>query len=114
MKTITAKLPHGWFKGKYKETDIIDTIETSIGRWDIVIIELEEPNNLIERERKVLIKDNTKMGYQVGEDGDGIDLGLNRSNHRGTVKKGISHTIKAECDAGVLEIEQSDSDRRNR
>lgn len=54
------------------------------------------------------------MGYQVGEDGDGIDLGLNRSNHRGTVKKGISHTIKAECDAGVLEIEQSDSDRRNR
>lgn len=51
MKTITAKLPHGWFKGKYKETDIIDTIETSIGRWDIVIIELDESNKIIERER---------------------------------------------------------------
>lgn len=72
MKTITAKLPHGWFKGKYKETDIIDTIETSIGRWDIVIIELEEPNKIIEREREREILTN-KMD-QIDEDGDGIGV----------------------------------------
>lgn len=49
MKTITAKLPHGWFKGKIKETDIIDTIIGSVARWDIVIV---ETNEIIERERE--------------------------------------------------------------
>lgn len=46
------------------------------------------------------------MGYTMASDGDGIDLGLNRKNHRGTVKHGISHTIKTECDCGVIEIGQ--------
>lgn len=46
------------------------------------------------------------MGYTMASDGDGIDLGLHRKNHRGTVKHGISHTIKTECDAGVIEIER--------
>ena len=48
MKPTVAKLPHGWFKGYMKQTDVIDTIESSIGRWDIVIV---EPNGTIERER---------------------------------------------------------------
>lgn len=56
-----------------------------------------------ERER-VPIKDSTKKGYSWAYDGDGIDLGLNRANHRGTVKHGISHTIKTEIDCGVIEI----------
>lgn len=51
MKTMTAKLPHGWFGGYMKETDIIDTIESSIGRWDIVIV---ETNKITEREREFL------------------------------------------------------------
>lgn len=46
------------------------------------------------------------MGYTMASDGDGIDLGLSRANHRGTVKHGISHTIKTECDCGVIEIER--------
>lgn len=46
------------------------------------------------------------MGYTMASDGDGIDLGLHRANHRGTVKHGISHTIKTECDCGVIEIER--------
>lgn len=41
-------------------------------------------------------------------DGDGIDLGLMRKNHRGTMKSGISHTIKTECDCGVIEIGNAD------
>ena len=45
------------------------------------------------------------MGFAWASDGDGIDLGLvNRKNHRGVVKKGICHTIKTECDCGVIEI----------
>lgn len=45
------------------------------------------------------------MGYTMASDGDGIDLGLHRANHRGTVKHQISHTIKTEIDCGVIEIE---------
>ena len=58
-----------------------------------------------ERERCVLIKNNSKKGYLIAYDGDGIDLGVGRANHRGSVKHGISHTIKTECDCGVVEIE---------
>ena len=54
-----------------------------------------------ERER-VLIKNDRNVVEAF--DGDGIDLGLNRGNHRGTVKHGLSHTIKTECDCGVIEI----------
>ena len=109
MKTIIAKLPHGWFPGKMKETDIIDTIESSIGRWDVVIVELADTNEITQREReRVLIKNNSAdKEYIEAYDGDGIDLGLNRANHRGTVKHGISHTIKTECDCGVIEIGNS-------
>lgn len=60
-------------------------------------------NKIIERER-VPIKSNTKAGYTMACDGDGIDLGLNRANHRGTVKHQISHTIKTEIDCGVIEV----------
>ena len=102
MKPTVAKLPHGWCKGYMKQTDVIDTIESSIGRWDIVIV---EPNGTIEREREIPIKNRTKKGYLMASDGDGIDLGLHRKNHRGTVKHGVSHTIKTEIDCGVIEIE---------
>lgn len=57
--------------------------------------------------QRVPIKDNTKLGFSWAYDGDGIDLGLNRKNHRGTVKRQISHTIKANMDAGVMEIEEA-------
>ena len=63
-------------------------------------------SNLITQRERVLIKNNSKLGYTWAEDGDGIDLGLHRKNHRGTVKHGISHTIKTECDCGVIEIER--------
>lgn len=100
-----AKLPHGWYKGKLIETDIIDTIESSIGRYDIALVELANDNEITQRER-VPIVDHTKSGYTMASDGDGIDLGLHRKNHRGTVKHGISHTIKTECDCGVILIER--------
>ena len=56
MKTLIAKLPHGWYKGKLKETDVIDTIESSIGRYDIAIVELAEDNEITQREREYLSK----------------------------------------------------------
>ena len=50
-KIMVIKLPHGWFRGKLTEADIIDTIESSIGRYDIALLELGDDNKIIERER---------------------------------------------------------------
>ena len=50
------------------------------------------------------IRNATKKGYLMAKDGDGIDISTRPKNHRGTVQKGISQTIKTENDIGVLEI----------
>jgi len=100
------KQGHGWFGGYVKQTDVISCVDSGMWKWHILIAEeLVESNEIIERER-VPIVDHTKMGYTMASDGDGIDLGLHRKNHRGTVKHGISHTIKTEIDCGVIEIER--------
>ena len=68
-------------------------------------------NELIKAERereRVPIKNNSKQGFLYAYDGDGIDLGVGRANHRGSVKHGISHTIKTEIDCGVIEIGNAD------
>ena len=102
---FVVKQPHGWFRGMFEERDVITTIDACIDRWHILIAEVStDILNKAERER-VPVVDNTKMGYTMASDGDGIDLGLHRKNHRGTVKHGISHTIKTEIDCGVIEIE---------
>ena len=99
-KVYELKVGHGYFGGYVRETDIISTVDTGMWKWHILLVEEEcEDTNL-----SVAVKDNTKKGYQIAYDKDGIDLGLHRKNHRGTVKHGISHTIKTECDAGVIEI----------
>lgn len=104
-KYYEFKLAHGWFGGGCKETDVICTIDSGIAMWHTLILEeLVETNEITQRDR-VPIVDHTKMGYTMASDGDGIDLGLHRKNHRGTVKHGISHTIKTEIDCGVIEIE---------
>ena len=66
-------------------------------------------NEIRQRERDhLLIKTNTKKGYMKAYDGDGIDLGLNRKNHRGSVQRGLCHTIKAGLDVGVVIEDKSD------
>lgn len=108
-KYYVFKLAHGWFGGGCKETDVICTIDSGISMWHTLILEeLVETNEIIERERereRVLIKNNSKKGFLYAYDGDGIDLGVGRANHRESVKHGISHTIKTEIDCGVIEIE---------
>ena len=79
------------------------------GQYSCLIMEITEVSNneLIKAEReRVPIKNNSKQGFLYAYDGDGIDLGVGRANHRGSLKHGISHTIKTECDCGVIEIER--------
>ena len=99
-RIFELKIGHGWFPGYARETDVISTIDSGMDKWHILLV---EANEIIERER-VLIKNDKNLTEAF--DGDGIDLGLNRKNHRGTVKHGISHTIKTEIDCGVIEIER--------
>ena len=106
---MVAKLPHGWYKGKLRDTDIIDTIESSIGRYDIALVELADGNELTQREREIPIKNRTKMGYTMATEGDGIDISSRMEYHRGTVQKGISQTIQTSCEVGVIEFEHKSS-----
>ena len=41
----------------------------------------------------ILIKNATKQGYLVAEDGDGIDISSRMEHHRGTVQKGKTQTL---------------------
>lgn len=52
-------------------------------------------------ENGIPIKNNTKSGYLVAKDGDGVDVSSRMEHHRGTVQKGMSHTLTTSCDSGV-------------
>ena len=93
-----VKQGHGFFKGHIKKTDVIGCIDSTIVFWHTLIAEVEPDND------RVKIIDNTKRGWSYAYDGDGIDLGANRKNHRGTVQRGVSHTLKTGSDCGVILI----------
>lgn len=47
------------------------------------------------------IIENTKKGYKIAHNGDGVDISTRMQNHRGTVQKGLSQTLTTKCDTGV-------------
>jgi DNA (cytosine-5)-methyltransferase 1 len=49
----------------------------------------------------IAIKNATKQGYLLAEDGDGIDISGRMETHRGTVQKQTSLTLKTSLDVGV-------------
>lgn len=53
-------------------------------------------------EEKIAIKNATKQGYLLGENGDGVDISGRMATHRGTVQKGLCQTLKANPDTGVI------------
>lgn len=50
----------------------------------------------------LLIKNATKTGYLVAEEGDGIDISGRMEYHRGTVQKDKTQTIQTSIDVGVV------------
>ena len=48
------------------------------------------------------IMEATKQGYKIANVGDGVDIGSRMKSHRGTVQKGLSQTIKTDCEIGVV------------
>lgn len=51
----------------------------------------------------VAIKNNNSKGYAIAQSGDGIDISSRMKHHRGTVQKGMSQTIKTQCEVGVID-----------
>lgn len=51
---------------------------------------------------KILVKNATKKGYLEAEEGDGVDISNRMETHRGTVQKGMTQTIKTQCENGVV------------
>lgn len=49
------------------------------------------------------IRNATKLGYLLAYEGDGIDIGQRMKYHRGTVQKGITQTLKTQCDVGTIQ-----------
>lgn len=55
------------------------------------------------REPKILIKNNTKLGYLEAHNGDGVDLSYPTSNNRrGRVQKKRSNTLETSSNLGVV------------
>ena len=47
------KQGHGWFGGYVKQTDVISCVDSGMWKWHILIVEeLVETNEIIERERE--------------------------------------------------------------
>lgn len=76
---IEIKTGHGYFSGTIRSTDILSTIDASIDKQHIVL--------------GIKIRNATKKGYLIAEDGDGIDISRRMKTHRGTVQKNVSQTL---------------------
>lgn len=75
---------------------VISTITTHAGK-DSSSMKLVKviPNS-------IPIKNNTKNGYLLASEGDGVDISSRMHHHRGNVQKGKTQTIKTECEIGVV------------
>ena len=66
-------------------------------------------------EPKIAIKNKTKQGYLLAEEGDGVDISGRMKSHRGTVQKGVSQTLSTAGgnNVGVVITEKGSSYARN-
>ena len=87
---VEIKPAHGYFEGSAKETDVISTIDSHINNQHILLGE------------QIPINNNTKQGYLLAKEGDGIDISGRMKHHRGTVQRESTQTLTTSCDVGVV------------
>lgn len=46
--------------------------------------------------------ENTKQGYKIAQEGDGVNLANRMKHQRGNVQKGSIQTLKAQMEIGVV------------
>lgn len=90
---------HGYSKSRLSEERKLienhDEMPSLTTRPDILGVVVED---------KIPIKNNNSQGYELAENGDGIDISGRMEYHRGTVQKGCSQTINTMggADIGVI------------
>ena len=57
--------------------------------------------------KQLKIKENTKQGYKIAKDGDGVNLASRMKHQRGNVQKGSIQTLKAQMEIGVVVGEEN-------
>ena len=64
--------------------------------------------------KKLMIKTNTKKGFEIAEDGDSICLAYPNSKvrHSGRIKKQVCYTLDTTGDIGVVIDEEDHKDRK--
>ena len=68
-KFYQFKLPHGWFGGGWKETDVICTIDAGVSMWHTLIMEeLVESNEIIESSYQKQDEERISVGIRQGLD----------------------------------------------
>lgn len=78
------------------------TIKEISGTITTRVNESNETFILVKNGGGLPILNNTKKGYLIAHEGDGIDISSRMRHHRGTVQKGISQTITTQINVGVL------------
>lgn len=82
---------------EFKREHQADVAPTIITHSKFGIVEKDEQND-----GGIPIMEATKKGYKIANEGDCVDIGGRMKSHRGTVQKGLSQTIKTNCDVGVV------------
>lgn len=96
---IATRLDKTLEKNSIEDGDFIDSYNQIIrkGISGTITTRVSESNNTF-----IAIKNATKQGYIMAEDGDGVDISGRMEYHRGTVQKGMAQTIKTSNDVGVV------------
>lgn len=54
--------------------------------------------------------ENTKQGYKIAQEGDGVNLANRMKHQRGNVQKDSIQTLKTEMEIGVVVNDKEESD----
>ena len=114
-KTLNSNdVQDGDFIDAYNKTvnsEVAGTITTRVSDSNNTFIAEKENDNvcdeLVSEGEYIPIKNNTKQGYLLAEEGDGIDISGRMKNHRGTVQKETCQTLTTGGDnVGVVVKEE--------
>lgn len=104
LKKHKNNIKHGTFIDSYNQiiSDLSGTITTRVSDSNNTFV-------AVKPETGIKIVNATKKGYLIAYDGDGVDLSTRIKNHRGTVQRGCSQTIKTQIDIGVVLLDERQS-----
>ena len=124
---MSDDLPDNFDLRDYKDPKCVQIGNLEGGKWDKInescrrVYSVEGLSPTIHTcqggntEPKIAIKNKTKQGYLLAEEGDGIDVSGRMQYHRGTVQKGVSQTLSTAGgnNVGVVITEKGSSYARN-